>query len=119
LWPHEADLYSAFPFVDGLITDYSSLHYDWIFRSDRGAVLYTFDQQSYESADRTLLHPFDENVAGWRARNFDELLELIVTGRALEAHPGVPAVRRKFWGSEEGPASPRIVAAIEEGLRQA
>jgi CDP-glycerol glycerophosphotransferase (TagB/SpsB family) len=118
-WPHEADLYSAFPFVDGLITDYSSLHYDWIFRSDRGAVLYTFDQQSYESADRTLLHPFDENVAGWRARNFDELLELIVTGRALEAHPGVPAVRRKFWGSEEGPASPRIVAAIEEGLRQA
>jgi CDP-glycerol glycerophosphotransferase (TagB/SpsB family) len=117
LWPQETDLYSAFPLIDVLITDYSSLHYDWIFQSARGAILYTFDQDEYQRDDRALLYPFDENVAGWRARNFDELLELIATGRALSAAPGIPKIREKFWGAAEGPASRRIVAAIEERLR--
>jgi CDP-glycerol glycerophosphotransferase (TagB/SpsB family) len=118
LWPANADLYSAFPLIDSLVTDYSSLHYDWIFHSDRGAILYAFDQEEYEREDRSLLYPFDENVAGWRARSFDELLELIESGRALDPHPDVPKVREKFWGAEAGPASPRIAAAIEDGLRK-
>lgn len=116
LWPANIDLYSAFPLIDSLITDYSSLHYDWIFHSDRGAILYTFDQHEYERDDRSLLYPFDENVAGWRARSFDELLELIESGRALDSDPDAPRVREKFWGTAKGPASPRIVAAIEKRL---
>jgi CDP-glycerol glycerophosphotransferase (TagB/SpsB family) len=116
LWPQDADLYSAFPLIDALVTDYSSLHYDWISHSERGAVLYTFDQAEYERDDRSLLYSFDENVAGWRARSFDQLVELIEAGRAVEPHPDVPRIRRKFWGDAEGPASPRIVSAIEERL---
>jgi CDP-glycerol glycerophosphotransferase (TagB/SpsB family) len=115
-WPGGVDLYSAFPSLDALITDYSSLHYDWIERSDRGAVLYTFDQEQYEAQDRSLLYPFDENVAGWRARSFEELVELIASGRAVDPNPDVPRVREKFWGDAQGPASPRIVAAVEERL---
>lgn len=114
LWPVDADLYSAFPLIDALITDYSSLHYDWIFHSDRGAVLYTFDQPEYQARDRSLLYPFDENVAGWRARSFDELVKLIETGKALDANADVPRIREKFWGTARGAASPRIVAAIEK-----
>lgn len=117
LWPRDTDLYSAFPLIDSLITDYSSLHYDWIFQSDRGAILYTFDQNEYQRNDRELLYPFDENVAGWRARTFDELAALIETGRGLEAHPDAPRIRKKFWGDASGPASPRIVMAIEDRLR--
>jgi len=113
LWPKDVDLYSAFPSLDALITDYSSLHYDWIKQSDAGAVLYTFDQAQYEAQDRSLLYPFDENVAGWRARSFEELVELIGSGKALQSHRGVPELRAKFWGHETGPASPRIVAAVE------
>jgi len=116
-WPRDTDLYSAFPLIDALITDYSSLHYDWIFQSERGAILYTFDQDEYEQNDRALLYPFDENVAGWRARSFEELLELIATGRALSAAPDVAKIREKFWGTAEGTASRRIVAVIEERLR--
>ena len=116
LWPRETDLYSAFAQIDGLITDFSSLHYDWIFHSNCGAMLYTFDQDEYERHDRNLLYPFDENVAGWQARTFDQLLDLIESGRALEGHPDVPRVREKFWGDRRTPASPAIVAAIEERL---
>jgi len=117
MWPRDTDLYSAFPLIDALITDYSSLHYDWIFQSERGAILYTFDQDEYEQNDRALLYPFEENVAGWRARSFEELLELIATGRALSAAPDVAKIREKFWGTAEGTASRRIVAVIEERLR--
>lgn len=113
LWPRDVDLYSAFPSLDGLITDYSSLHYDWIKQSDSGAVLYTFDQAQYEAQDRSLLYSFDENVAGWRARTFEELIELIGSGKALQSHSDVPRLRAKFWGDQTGPASPRIVAAVE------
>jgi CDP-glycerol glycerophosphotransferase (TagB/SpsB family) len=116
LWPENTDLYSAFSQIDCLITDYSSLHYDWIFHSDHGAVLYTFDQNEYERQDRNLLYPFNENVAGWRAEDFEQLLELIESGQGLRAHPDTPAIREKFWGIERGPASPRIVAAVEERL---
>jgi len=117
LWPNGTDLYSAFERIDGLITDFSSLHYDWIFHSDRGAVLYTFDADEYERQDRSLLYPFDDNVAGWRARSFDELVELIGSGKALDPHPDVPRIREKFWGKRDTPASPEIVAAIEERLK--
>jgi CDP-glycerol glycerophosphotransferase (TagB/SpsB family) len=116
LWPRDTDLYSAFPLIDALITDYSSLYYDWIFGSDRGAILYTFDQHEYERNDRALLYPFDENVAGWRARTFDELVQLIATGCALSTVPDVRRIREKFWGTAVGAASPRIVAMIEEQL---
>lgn len=118
MWPVGTDLYSAFPAIDALITDYSSLHYDWIFHSDRGALLYTFDQAEYERQDRTLLYPFEENVAGWRARSFDQLVRLIESGKALGPHPDVPRVHEKFWGAARGPASPRIVAAIEGQLAE-
>ncbi len=116
LWPKDADLYSAFPRIDALITDYSSLHYDWIFHSDCGAVLYTFDQGEYERQDRSLLYPFDENVAGWRAQSFEQLLGLVESGQALQPHPEVPKICEKFWGDRHGPASERIVTAIEERL---
>jgi CDP-glycerol glycerophosphotransferase (TagB/SpsB family) len=118
LWPADTDLYSAFPQIDALITDYSSLHYDWIFHSDRGAVLYTFDQEEYEREDRNLLYPFNENVAGWRAKDFDELVALIESGQALQAHPDVPRIRDKFWGNAQLPASARIVATIEERVAE-
>lgn len=117
LWPSDTDLYSALPAIDGLITDYSSLHYDWIFGSDRGAILYTFDQDEYERHDRSLLYPFEENTAGWRAATFGELLHLIGSGQALQPHPKVANIRQRFWGENEGAACPRIVAVIEERLR--
>ena len=116
LWPEQTDLYSCLDSVDGLLTDYSSLHYDWLFHSDCGAALYTFDADEFVNRDRTLLYPFDENVAGWKANNFAELVELVVSGRALRQHPGALQVRRRFWKNLDGPASPRVVEAIEQRL---
>jgi hypothetical protein len=112
-WPTGVDVDAALPHLTGLITDYSSVHYDYIFHKAEGSILYLFDEQEYLSADRTLLYPLEENTAGWRARTFAEFLDLIGSGAALKPHPDVPRVRAKFWGDTKGPASPLIAAHVE------
>ena len=115
-WPPDLDIYSSLSQIDALITDYSSLHYDWIFYSSRGAVLYAPDAEEYARHDRSLLYPFEDNVAGKVARSFDDLLALLASGEALLADPDLPLVRERFWGHEQGPASARVIAAVERFL---
>ncbi|MEO8175184.1 MAG: CDP-glycerol glycerophosphotransferase family protein [Sphingomicrobium sp.] len=116
LWPRGVDVDASLPHLSGLITDYSSVHYDYIFHSAKGSILYMFDEEEYTSSDRLLLYPLRENTAGWRADNFDELVRLIESGEALNAVDDVARVRAKFWGEAVGPASPRIVDHVEQLL---
>ena len=117
LWPAGVDVDASLPHLSGLITDYSSVHYDYIFHSAKGSILYMFDEQEYTSSDRLLLYPLRENTAGWRAENFEELIRLIESGEALAPLDEVAPVRAKFWGEADGPASPRIVDHVEQLLR--
>lgn len=116
-WPQGVDVDASLPHLTGLITDYSSVHYDYIFHSAKGSILYMFDEDEYTSSDRLLVYPLRENTAGWRAENFDELVRLIESGDALAPHDDVARVRAKFWGEATGPASPRIVDHVERVLR--
>jgi len=117
LWPPGVDVDASLPHLSGLITDYSSVHYDYIFHSAKGSILYMFDEDEYTSSDRLLLYPLRENTAGWRAENFDDLVRLIESGDALAPLDDVARVRAKFWGETVGPASPRIVDHVEQLLR--
>jgi CDP-glycerol glycerophosphotransferase (TagB/SpsB family) len=117
LWP-KVDLDAALPHLTGLITDYSSVHYDYIFHRSMGSILYLFDEEEYLSADRLLLYPLRENTAGWIASSFEELLHLIASGAALQEHARLAEVREKFWGRTQAPASPRIAAYVDELLNQ-
>jgi hypothetical protein len=94
------------------------VHYDYIFHTDRGSILYMFDEEEYTANDRLLLYPIPENTAGWRVRTFDELVQLIESGKALQAHPDIAEIRRKFWGSSEGQSCERIVAHVEQVLSE-
>jgi CDP-glycerol glycerophosphotransferase (TagB/SpsB family) len=116
LWPKGVDLDVSLPHLTGLITDYSSVHYDYIYHSDRGSILYPFDEAEYCEQDRLLLYPFAENTAGYRAGNFDELVSLLDSGEALRPHPDAARVRRKFWGDATGPASLRVSRHVEQLL---
>jgi CDP-glycerol glycerophosphotransferase (TagB/SpsB family) len=115
-WPEGVDLDASLPHLTGLITDYSSVHYDYIYHSDRGSILYPFDEADYRAQDRLLLYPYAENTAGYRAASFDELLALLDSGEALRPHADVTRVRRKFWCDAAGPASERVVHHVEHLL---
>ncbi|WP_189338477.1 CDP-glycerol glycerophosphotransferase family protein [Sphingobium sp. SCG-1] len=114
-WPAGLDYYAWLDEFDILITDYSSVLYDYLFVRSRGAILYTFDLARYLREDRQLLYPYAENVAGVRTSSFGDLCEILKQGVAL--HPScdkqLERVREKFWSSSAAPASPEIVRYVE------
>lgn len=117
-WPAGIDVNAYLARFTGLITDYSSVLYDYLFVRPTGAMLYVFDHDDYIANDRTLLYPFDENVAGLRVNDFDALCAALGDGAALgeEGAADVERIRRRFWGGSSLPASPAIVAYVEGRL---
>lgn len=113
--PQRCDLYAVFSEIDCLITDYSSVLYDFIRVRNAGCVVYSFDEHQYFNQDQVMVAPFDENVLGARARTFDDLCHIIESGDAfgpLEPER-LRALREKFWATSGSPASPRIVERLK------
>ena len=118
-WPSGVDLYNYLREFDGLITDYSSILYDFLAVRSRGAVLYAFDLDEYLARDHALLYPFEENVAGVSVRSFDDLCKLLARG-LREAHfddSKAEAIRRRFWDSGGGAASSRIYDYVRARMK--
>jgi CDP-glycerol glycerophosphotransferase (TagB/SpsB family) len=118
LWPNDIEVYTYLDRVTALITDYSSILYDYMFTRDTGVILYTFDYDNFIEHEHTILYPFDENTAGTRADDFSALCEILSDGRSLLPDAHVAAVRQKFWGDCVAPMSPRVVDYIENMLKQ-
>jgi hypothetical protein len=66
VWPQELDLYPVLADMDCLITDYSSLLYDYVAFADSGVVIYAFDYDRYVAQDRDLAFPLEDNIVGSR-----------------------------------------------------
>lgn len=50
--PSDLDLYPVLDRFDAIVTDYSSLFFDWIYARSEGVLLYPFDYQRYTATDR-------------------------------------------------------------------
>lgn len=71
--PSKSDVYPILPFTDVLITDYSSIFFDYLMLEEKGILLYTFDLEQYEKEDNQLLD-IGKYMPAQRANNFHELL---------------------------------------------
>ena len=116
LWPDAIDFHPYLDRFAGLITDYSSVLYDYLFLQTVGAILYTFDFAEYVREDRALIYPFDHNVAGLRVATFDALCDALRGGLALAPAANLGPVRERFWGGSASPASPAIVDFVERRM---
>ena len=121
VWPEDLDLYPVLDEVDCLVTDYSSLLYDYLAVRGSGVVIYAHDLQRYVSKDRDLALGFEENVVGARAASFEQLCEVLASGAALADLDPVrlAELRSRFWGGP-GPvrtlASPAVADAVTAGV---
>lgn len=77
------DIYPILPFTDVLITDYSSIYYDYLLLKDKDILLFPFDYSDYISQGRDLAFDFDEYTPGKRVNSFNELLTFIENGTDL------------------------------------
>lgn len=81
---NDIDIYPLLPFTDVLITDYSSIYYDYLLMKDKNILLFPFDYHEYITKDRDFAFDFDEYTPGRRAMNFEELLSNIREDTSLE-----------------------------------
>lgn len=71
------DIYPLLPSTDVLITDYSSIYYDYILMKDKDVILFPFDYKDYVENSRDFAFDYLTFSPGIKAWNFDELYDII------------------------------------------
>ena len=70
------DIYCSLIEYDVLVTDYSSIYFDYLLL-DRPIVFYNNDQQEYESNERSFYYDVDEVRPGPRLNNWFDIIDYI------------------------------------------
>ncbi len=112
----ELDLMALFPEVDILISDFSSVIYDWLL-TGKPVVFFVPDQEDFVENCRGLNYPYDEVTPGPKPRTLEELgstIERIQQGLPVEGHDNYERVAEKFHRYRSGGASARASRLIYE-----
>jgi CDP-glycerol glycerophosphotransferase (TagB/SpsB family) len=72
----EADPYSFLGKVDALITDYSSIYFDFLL-TDKPIIFFDYDRKDYLSQSRELYYDYDSYTPGKKVKTMEELLYAI------------------------------------------
>ena len=67
------DIYQYLPFVHILITDYSSIYYDFLY-TNRPIIFFPYDLEIYTKMDRELYFNYEEYTPGPKVYNTEELI---------------------------------------------
>ena len=95
------DIYPLLSYTHVLVTDYSSILYDYLLLEGKGVILYLYDYKDYVQ-ERDFNYPFSENVAGERAYTFTELTAAIERDSYNKSK--YIMLRERFWGEYHGNA---------------
>lgn len=116
----EADPYVFLPYADALVTDYSSIYFDYLLM-DRPVVFYNYDHKEYLSQSRELYFDYEEMTPGRKAKDGAELLEAL-EGICFADHTDGyekerKRVREYVFDHPEKLASERLCQEIRDVLR--
>jgi CDP-glycerol glycerophosphotransferase (TagB/SpsB family) len=102
----------AYPILRGattLVTDYSSIYFDFLF-TKRHIVFFPFDLEQYVAEDRGLYFAYDETTPGPRAQSVPELMQCIREGDAPHWQRARERVFAWAYGGSEWPPEVRTFA---------
>lgn len=111
----ELDISTLFFHVNGLVSDYSSISYEFM-HTGKPIILYVPDIEAYFTSSRTLLYDFDTVAAGPQIKTLKRLeLELHrALNDQLQKWPGRKYIklRRQFHEFEDGDSCDRVYKKI-------
>lgn len=111
------DLYPILPFTDVLITDYSSIYYDYLLLDNKGAILYDFDYESYVKNEFKLFKDYKEYTPGCHVDTFENLLSIIDSNDSLIIPQKERAwVLNEMWGNYQDKSSEDLVEEIKNRI---
>jgi len=91
------DMYCILPFTDVLITDYSSVLYDYILMPDKKVILFHYDYEEYVR-EREFIFPIDQEIVGRRVYTFAEMCDVITHDDYEMNQQERQRIIDKFWG---------------------
>lgn len=78
IYPNNSDVYAVLPFIDCLITDYSSIYTDFLMMN-KEIILFIFDYQNYVGKSNWI-EDYDKYYLGKRAYDFSQVIQTIESG---------------------------------------
>ena len=110
------DLYEILPHTDMLITDYSSVYFDYLLLN-KPIVFINTDLEKYRETRGLLLEPYDQWTPGLKVREFEELIKVIKNSFSEDTF----IKQRKelidiFHTYKDGKSTERLEAFIKEIL---
>lgn len=95
---NKMDIYPLLPLTDVLITDYSSIYYDYLLMPEKEILLFPFDYEEYIESEHDLAFDFNEYTPGTRLYTFKDILTAIQT-RQHFTNEKKEWITKTFWGS--------------------
>lgn len=94
------DVYPLLPFTNCLITDFSSIYYDYILMKHKQIILYLPDYSNYIAKDRDLAFDYDKYTIGEKIYTFEDLLSAILDHNSIKSTDSedISSIRKFFWG---------------------
>jgi CDP-glycerol glycerophosphotransferase (TagB/SpsB family) len=114
--PSELDVYSVLNKVDLLITDYSSIFFDYLLL-EKPIIFYSYDLDHYRGS-RGLYFDYESVTPGLKVRTIEELIAAIRLNLCRESHnrEDLRSVKETFHRFHDGSSSQRLVAEIMREL---
>ena len=101
------DIYPILPYTDILITDYSSILFDYMIMENKGAFLYIYDYEEYKK-ERGFAYPFDDLEVGKKVSDFDSLVAALQEGPLLVPEAARQRFVKQCWGDHPSGACAKI-----------
>jgi CDP-glycerol glycerophosphotransferase (TagB/SpsB family) len=109
------DIYSIINSFNILITDYSSIYFDFLL-TDKPIIFFPFDYRYYIKYDRSLYYDYESVTPGPKCKNWDEIIEWI---EKFKNNPSLYSEERKktrygFHKYQDGKSSERVYNEIKK-----
>ncbi len=97
--PSDLDIYPLLPFTDVLITDYSSIYYDYILMDGKDVILFPYDIQDYIQKSRDLAFDYSSHTYGHTVYDFHNLIETVKHELYHNDRQKQEKIKQLFWGN--------------------
>ncbi len=112
------DIYPILPFTDYLITDYSSIYFEYLLLN-KEILFFCFDLDNYLERNRKMYFDYELYTPGRKFYNFTELIEALKNKRIIENlnySKQRQEMLNKFWTKDTATASKEIASFTKHNL---
>ncbi|WP_310604865.1 CDP-glycerol glycerophosphotransferase family protein [Anaerosporobacter sp.] len=110
-----ADITTLLFVADVLITDYSSIIYEYCLR-EKPMIFFAYDLETFERSGRGFYEPYEESVPGMVVRTTEEVVEAIKLNlyEGKYDHERIEWFRDKYYQYFDGKSTERVIKLVME-----